>query len=175
MNIVLCGMPMSGKTTIGKMLSEKLCLNFIDIDVLIEDAYAKTNGKYKSNRQIFLDHGEKYFRVLEKEQIASITHVKESVIATGGGAICDHENVPILRSIGRVVYLHATLEVLWRRIGSRNIPAYLEDSDPKKDFYGVLEQRVPLYKACAHFTIDIDVLTKEQIVEEINKRLVYGQ
>src|SRR5262245_26508820 len=71
-NIILCGLPASGKSTIGKMVAEAMEREFIDTDQLIEAAYTAKTGKQATCRQICHNHGEKYFRQLEDQQIAAL-------------------------------------------------------------------------------------------------------
>lgn len=166
MNIILCGLPMSGKTTIGKLLAEKLEWNFVDTDRLIENAYGA-----KTCRQIFLDEGEKVFREIEKQQIDSLKESQKSVIAVGGGSLNDPDNVRMLQSIGQFVYLRTPVHVLWERIRSRGIPAYLDPSDPEKALYVIAEKRVPIYEAAANSIIETDGLNEQQIVNALYAKI----
>lgn len=167
MNIILCGLPMSGKTTIGKMLAEKLDYEFIDTDRLIEKAYAVKSGKSLTCREIFITAGEGIFRELEKQQIASLKANLNCVIAIGGGSLNNAENAQILRAIGRLIYLKAPVDVLWRRIQLRGIPAYLDPSDPEKAYHELAAKRMPLYEKAAHTTLDISKLNQQEIIQRL--------
>ncbi len=167
MNIILCGLPMSGKTTIGTLLAAKLTCPFIDTDRLIEAAYTSQKGKNYSCRQIFLQEGEPFFRSLEKQQIASLTPTKKHIIAVGGGSLANPDNVKALQSLGCIVYLKAPLDIIWNRIKQGGIPAYLDPNDPEKAFYTLAETRIPTYEASAHITIDVGNLNKDEIVTRI--------
>ena len=105
MTLILSGLPMSGKTTIGKLLAEKLQLPFLDTDRLIEESYVAMTGMNCSCRQIFFEKGEPFFRDLEKEQIKALQGDHARVIALGGGVLIDPDNVRTLQSIGRIFYL----------------------------------------------------------------------
>lgn len=170
MNVVICGLPMSGKTVIGKMLADALFWEFIDTDRLIEKAYTKQTGNHSSCREIFGLEGEAGFRALERRQIQSLASASGSIIALGGGTLCDPDNVTIVRQIGTVVYLKASPVTLWKRVSERGIPAYLDPKDPENDFYTLAKRRIPLYEAAATITVDTEGLDKEDIVKEIIKR-----
>lgn len=107
MNIVLIGMPSSGKTTVGKKLAEDLGKNFTDSDALIPEAAGKTIA------DIFKDDGEKTFRIFEKNVIFDISKGNNTVIATGGGAVLDKENIDILKENGRVYFIDRSLDLLF--------------------------------------------------------------
>lgn len=167
MNIILCGLPMSGKTTIGKMLAERLKWVFIDTDRYIEKAYFLKTGKDSSCRQIYLEEGEKAFRELEKEQIAALQAMHGQIIALGGGSFGDPENIKAIESLGYIVYLKTALPVLWKRVKWKGVPAYLDVQDPEKAFYTLAEKRMLLYEKAANAIIETGQLTKKEIVEAI--------
>ena len=105
-NVVLIGMPASGKSTVGALLSEKLSRKFIDTDELIE----KREGS--SIKEIFAKHGEEYFRELESEIIRKVSREHSLIISTGGGAVLNGENVKMLRENGRIFFLDRDPEKL---------------------------------------------------------------
>ena len=102
-NIVLCGMPGCGKSTIGKMLAERLGREFIDLD----DEIVKDSGKEISD--LFAMGGEQYFRDIETETVRKNASENGCVIATGGGAVLRDENVRMLRRNGRIYFLDRPL------------------------------------------------------------------
>lgn len=168
MNKILCGLPMSGKTTIGKLLASRLGCNFIDTDRLIENAYAEKTGKRYSCRQIFLEDGEGKFRELERQQIASLNGIRGHVIAVGGGTLMNPENRVVLQSIGNLIYLKTAEDVLWERMQRRGIPAYLDPLNPEKSFRALAEKRTPIFEQAAHLTIDTTNLSLEEVINIIN-------
>lgn len=105
-NIVLTGMPSSGKSTIGKRLANELGMNFIDTDAEIE----KVTGKPIT--QIFKESGESGFRDIEQGVIAEVSAIQNQVIATGGGAILREQNITLLRGNGTVYFIDRPLELL---------------------------------------------------------------
>ncbi|MCH5198554.1 MAG: AAA family ATPase [Oscillospiraceae bacterium] len=105
-NIVLIGMPGSGKTTIGKLLAKKLGREFIDTDDLI----IKSAGKEIPD--IFNEYGEEHFRKLEVEAVKEAAKNSNKVIATGGGAILRSENIKALKMNGKIYFLNRSPELL---------------------------------------------------------------
>ena len=98
-NIVLIGMPGSGKSTVGKILAEKTGLSFVDLDAVIEET-AK-----KSIPQIFSEDGEPAFRDLEQKCVEEVSAQSRQVIATGGGVILREANMKALSQNGLIVFL----------------------------------------------------------------------
>ena len=175
MNIILCGLPKSGKTTLGKLLAEKLKWSFIDTDRLIENRYATQTNTSRSCREIYLYEGEKFFRTLEKEAILSLKEMNHAVIGTGGGSLCNIDNIKVLESIGILIYLKTSLEVIWDRLKNKELPSYLDTIDPKASFYTLAESRIPLYEKWATFHIDTHLLNKDRILNTILDKLQYGK
>ena len=105
-NIIFIGMPGAGKTTVGKAVALKMNRKFVDIDAAIESA------ENKKIPEIFADGGETHFRALEKACIADTAKDTGIVIATGGGAVLNPENIHTLRRNGRIYYLDRPLELL---------------------------------------------------------------
>lgn len=168
MNIIICGLPACGKTTTGKLLAELLHWNFIDTDALIEGVYAQRTGQEWSCRQICRIEGEKYFRTLEKEVIASLGMLQKTVISIGGGSLVDPDNLEILKNLGLLLYLKMDPELIWGRLCLKGIPAYI---DSKSSFDLHVQKRVPLYEQHASAWVDVQEMTPKQIVSTI---LNYG-
>ncbi len=110
-HIYLCGFMGSGKSTIGRLLAEKLNRPFIDTDEEIE----KTTNR--SVAEIFRGHGEPEFRKFEKELIRKISALQTpSVIALGGGSLMDGETLRIVKETGILIYLQCSADVLKQRL-----------------------------------------------------------
>ena len=105
-NIVLTGMPGSGKTTVGKLLAESLNRPYVDTDTLIEDKTGMTPA------QIIAERGEPAFREIESAVICEAAQRNGCIIATGGGAVLRPENIQHLRSNGRLFFLDRPVEQL---------------------------------------------------------------
>ena len=158
-NIVLIGMPASGKSTVGKILSEHLGRELIDTDTLISVSAGM------SIPEIFSEHGEKYFRCLETEVIKGVSAKTCAVIATGGGAPLKRENVDALSQNGLIYFIDRPLEKL--------IPT---DDRPLSSTKEAIEQRYRerygIYLASADVQIDASPeaeLVAQSILEDFLK------
>ena len=105
-NIVLTGMPGSGKTTVGRLLAERMNRELFDTD----DEIIKSSGMEISD--IFKTKGEKYFRQLERETVEEISKHSGIIISTGGGAVLDIENIKHLKMNGKINFLNRSPELL---------------------------------------------------------------
>lgn len=153
MNLILYGLPMSGKTTFGRNLSAHLNKAFLDTDHLIQDAYFQKTGTHASCREIFQKEGSIFFRKLESEAVLSLESVRDAVIAVGGGTLIEPENVNHLKKHGKLVYLEAEPEVLWERTAVCGIPAYLDPANAKSDFYRIMKERSVYYASIADIVL----------------------
>ena len=161
-NVVLVGMPASGKTTIATLLAEKLPdYTLIDTDNLIE----KTQGI--SISEIFQNFSEDYFRKLEHDTIQLIcsSGIKK-IISIGGGAFDNPDNRAVLLKFGLVFYLKSDLDILYYRISNDKKRPLLQNENPRKVLETLLNKREQNYKK-AHYTIDTDTMSKEDIVRFI--------
>lgn len=155
MNIALIGMPASGKTSVGKVLSDRLKKTFVDSDDEIV--------KYESKNipDIFKDSGEAYFRNVEKRVIKDISMLNSQVISTGGGAILNSENITNLKGNSRVYFLDRPLDML---ITTSDRPLSSNREDLEKRY----SERYALYKSSADVIIDGSKTVEEvaKIIEE---------
>lgn len=160
-NIILVGMPASGKTTIGKLLNAKLVdYTLIDTDSIIE----KTQGMKIS--EIFAKYSEDYFRKLEYDTIKMVCAGNKKIISIGGGAFENPDNRSTLLKFGKVFYLKSALDVLYYRISEDKTRPLLQNKNPKKVLEELLVKREENYKK-AHVTIDTDNLEESEIVRLI--------
>ncbi len=168
MNIILCGMPGSGKSYFGAIAAEQLNLPFIDTDLLVVSHYSTSYYKQASCREIRLKEGESFFRHLESQVIKGLQAIQSSVIAVGGGALCANENVEILKNLGEMIYLKVAPHILLKRLMSRNpLPSYLDPANIEDSFEALLEQRTPLYEQHCHDSVDPH---SENILKMIKKK-----
>jgi len=136
-NIVLIGMSGAGKTTVGKALSYKLKMAFLDMDDFIEK---KQN---MSISEIFEKYGEEYFRKLETEAAKFLSeNYKNTIISTGGGAILKPVNMEYLKTSGFVIYINRSVEKIISTLNAEKRP--LLKSNPEK-LYDMYKIRHPLY------------------------------
>ena len=132
-NIVLIGFMGTGKSSVGKLLAKKLNFQFIDTDEMIE---SKTNT---SINDIFELHGETYFRELEKVVIDELKTSKNTVISTGGGVVLDNENVNKLASIGTIICLKSSPQVIFERTSLFKNRPLLSGNDALENANNTLE------------------------------------
>ena len=159
-SIFLTGFMGSGKTTIGKLLSEKLSLPVIDTDHVIEEKLNKTI------RDIFETEGENKFREYE-HQFLEMMPTENMIITTGGGIILRKENRDWMKKNGVVVYLHCEPEEILNRLeGDQTRP--LLDGDKKKNVLSIFTERSPFYHE-ADFKVDTTNKTPKEVVLEIEQ------
>ena len=154
-NIVLIGMPGSGKTTIGKSLSEKTGRAFIDTDEMIV-------SKYGDISSIFAEKGETYFRSLETEAIKDASKKSGVIISTGGGAVLKQENVKALRQNGVIFFLNRPLSDI---VPTDDRPLSSNYEALKKRF----EERYEIYLSSADFEIHVDGVVENSITKITEK------
>lgn len=162
--IVLVGLMGCGKSTVGVRLAQKLGLSFIDLDREIE------SQQHMTISEIFEDHGEEYFRKLEKESLQINIARGIDVIATGGGAFINEENRNIIKSNSISVWIRADVDTLCERVSRRNNRPILEDVDKKAILNKLIEKRYPIYKQ-ADITVDTADDDHEFMVDIIISRL----
>lgn len=157
-NIVLVGMPSSGKSTVGKIISDILSRNFIDSD---EEIVKETNRKIP---EIFSSEGEAYFRKIESEVIAKIAVKNSSVISTGGGAILNPDNIQNLTMNGRIYFINRPLEKL---VPTSDRPTAFS-MQKLKELY---ERRFPIYSEICDVCVDGDDSPESIALKIINDAL----
>jgi shikimate kinase len=169
MNIVLIGYRCSGKTAVGQILAHKLRRDFVDTDILIEE-YAGCSIETMISR-----NGWRHFREIEKKLIKAIAAKNSQVIATGGGAVMDAENVKSLKRNAWIVWLNGTPEVLAQRMardqGKGKARPSLTGADAIKEIAEVLADRQPNYEQAGNFKIDTSTLSIREIADLIVRNL----
>lgn len=157
-NIILIGMPGSGKSTVGVVLAKHLGYHFLDSDLLIQEREGKLLY------QLLEERGEEGFLQLENEVNASIM-TQETVISTGGSAVYGEDAMRHLKQIGVVVYLKLELQELANRLGDlHKRGVVLKPGYTLADLY---EERIPLYEAYADLVVECKDKDIRQVVEEI--------
>ncbi len=165
MKIVLTGFMGTGKTVVGRRLAERLALPFVDLDDAIEAAASMAIP------EIFASEGESGFRRRERELIANVANRGSCVVATGGGAVLDPENVRNLRTGALLVCLVAEPAVILQRLGTDASRPLLQSPDDRlARIRELLEQRGPAY-AKADLSIETSGANVEEIVDRIIQHL----
>ncbi|MBU8910978.1 MAG: shikimate kinase AroL [Desulfobacterales bacterium] len=165
MKIFLIGYRCTGKTTIGKILADRLDFDFIDTDRLIEQHAESTILEIVEN------YGWEKFRQLESQILFNTKNNKKAVIATGGGIITDHENQDFIKKSGFTVWLDADIKTIMFRLNAdkktRESRPSLTNKNLLKETDELIKLRKPLYKRSAHIKVDTSFLTPEEIVNII--------
>ena len=165
-NIVLIGMPASGKSTIGKLLAEKLVnYTLIDTDSLIE----RTQGM--KIVEIFERYSEDYFRKLEYDTIKMVCAGNNKIVSIGGGAFENPDTRSTLLKFGIVFYLKSDIDVLYYRVSKDVSRPLLNNENPRLVLENLLKKREENFLK-AHCVIDTSILNEEEIVEEIVEEIL---
>ena len=157
-NITLCGMMGSGKSTLGKILANKLDYNFIDVDKMIE------NNTKKTIKKIFEEDGEEYFRNLEEKITINILKHKETIISLGGGAIINKKIRSSLRKNSYNIYLNVDVDILTKRLQNSKTRPLLYNKNLKKELMNIIDIREKFYRKA-----DLIVENEKNINETIKK------
>lgn len=159
-NIILIGMPGSGKSTCGVLAAKALLKNFFDTDLLFQGL------EEKKLQDIIDDDGIEYFLSAEERAILSLD-INATVVATGGSVVYSDKSMEHLKKSGKVIYLHLSYDTMVDRI--KNITTrgvVVKEGDSLEDMYN---ERLPMYQKWADVVINCDNNTVEQTVEKIVK------
>jgi shikimate kinase len=163
--ILLIGPPGAGKSTVGQALANKLAIDFIDTDRVIENETGKTIT------DIFVVDGEPHFRALELQTLKNVLTLESGVISLGGGApISQDAQEAIEQSNSHTVFLDISLATAAPRVGfNRDRPLLL--GNPRAQWQALSDNRRPIYEKLADDAIKVDDMNVDQIVAEIVKNL----
>ena len=165
-NLILIGMPGSGKSTVGVVLAKALGLRFLDVDLAIQEREGALLQELIDQRGVerFLD--------LERDAICSLD-CRGTVVAPGGSCVCREESITQMRRLGTVVYLQLPLEDVAGRI--RNLASRGIALAPGQTLADVYRIRVPLYERCAHITVPAGGQSLAETVEAVKQALAAAQ
>lgn len=161
-NIILIGMPGSGKSTVGIILAKMMSKDFIDTDVLIQTSEGKTL------QDIVDSEGHMVLREIEEKVLVSI-NADNHVISTGGSAAYSKPAMMHLSSKGVIVFLHADLATLQERVGNFETRGLAKKID--QTFEDLYFERLSLYTQYAHLTVESAGFTQEEVCGEIIRQL----
>jgi shikimate kinase len=165
MKIFLLGFMGSGKTYWGRQLSQKLGIPFFDLDEQI------VNSENKSINEIFVTHGEEYFRLLEKDTLHIITESRDSmVMACGGGTPCYFNNIDYMNRSGLTIWLDTPINVLHQRLlrerSKRPLLKDLSDEQVRAVIIKKFSDR-KIYYEQASVIIDEDPVQLDKLIQKI--------
>ncbi len=138
-NLALIGFMGTGKSSVGQLAAEHLHFAFVDTDDLIENEVGKTIP------EIFAQLGEAAFRKYERDVVNALSTRRDTVIATGGGLVCDPSNLASLKTHALVVCLWASPETIWERVHAQTHRPLLQAPDPLAKIRELLAERAPAY------------------------------
>ena len=157
-NLVLIGMPGSGKSTVGVLLAKRLALGFVDTDLLIQASAGRT-------LQTIVDQdGYRVLRGVEESVLLDL-NLEQHVIATGGSAVYSAGAMAHLRKTSIVVFLEVTLATVEQRIGDFSLRGISKRDD--QSLAELFAERHELYSRSADITIACDGLSHEQVCDQI--------
>ena len=163
--LILIGYRATGKTTLAKLLGERLQIDAVDTDPLIEQKVGR------SIAEIFAEQGEPAFRDYESQLIAELLGGVPCVVATGGGLPMRPANRELLRQAGRVVWLKASPETIHRRMtgdpASEQMRPQLTNLPPLAEISHVLNQRNEIYHETADLEVETDEVSLTELVDSI--------
>lgn len=169
MNIYLIGYRCTGKTSVGKCLSEKIGWDFIDADTALVEKYNMTVS------DIVAASGWEDFRDKEADVLQSISRLNNYVVATGGGVILKPQNVATMKRTGHIIWLKASnFNIKQRMLKDLKTDEQRPALTHKKlddEIEETMAQRAPLYENAMHTFIDTDRLTIDTVCDHIQDML----
>jgi shikimate kinase len=150
----------AGKTTVGRILAERLGVPFIDSDVMIEHHLGR------SISDIFATDGEAFFRDVEQRTVADLVRGGDSVVAVGGGALGDERTRAVLRE-ARVVHLRVGYEEALNRLPDDGLRPMLR----RPDLEAVYRARLPVYDEVSRFSVDTDGRGPDEVARDVLEQL----
>ena len=167
MNIFIVGPMGSGKSTVGKIISDELFLDFFDTDDEIE----KRTGA--SIDWIFDLEGEEGFRRRESEILSEMVQKNSIVLSTGGGIILDSSNRELLSSRGTVFYLSTPISIQVERTANDKDRPLLKNGNPSEILSKLHEERKGLYESVSDHVVETDNKSSQEVASQIVKLVKY--
>lgn len=165
MNIYLVGYRCAGKSTVGRLLAEKLGWSFVDMDDYIIKAEGLTIAQLVDNE------GWDYFRRLEHRLVVTLAKREDTVVGTGGGVMMNPANTLLLQGSGKIVWLKVSQKTVVDRIvndpSSASHRPSLTGAALGDDIAGTLKTRNPIYQKASDLTVETDTLEPEAVVAQV--------
>lgn len=160
-NIFLIGFMGSGKSTIAKVLSEKLGVPQVEMDEMI------VQEQGMPITEIFEKYGEEHFRDIETDLVRRLQEKDGVVVSCGGGAVLREENRRMMKEAGAIVLLTARPETILERVKHSTNRPILNGNMNVEYIAGLMEKRRACYEAAADFAVETDDKSREEICAEI--------
>ena len=165
MRLFIIGPMASGKSLLGRILSEYLDLPYVDMDKEIElRAGAEISW-------IFEKEGEEGFRDRESAVLKESSELESFIISTGGGAILRNENRELMRSRGKVIYLETPIEIQLSRTLNDKTRPLIENVDKKEVFSALSKERTPFYEELSDIRVPFKDRSKDELLNTVLKLL----
>ena len=161
-NLALIGFMGAGKSSVGRLVADRLHFHFVDTDELIESEAGRSISR------IFAEDGEPAFRTHERHVVEHLQKANRTVIATGGGLPANEANLAALKTHCLVVYLWASARRIWERVRSQEHRPLLKDPDPQAKIQRLLAEREPFYRQA-----DVLVNTELRSITEVAQHIVH--
>lgn len=166
-NIALIGLKAAGKTTIGKQLALHLNQPFIDTDTALSQRHYHQTGQQQTAPLIYQHHGATYFHQLEADTVVAILPTTTpTIIATGGSCLLFPNNARHIQTYSSIIYLYLSQNKLLERWQSY-APHFLNNTLKNSSLNDYYNERDPVYRNCANWTINIDQLPPQEIINRI--------
>ena len=157
----------AGKTTLGKVLAQKMGLTFYDLDEYIEDRFHRTIP------QIFAESGESGFRDLERRMLHEVAEFEDVIISCGGGTPCFFDNMDYMNQVGETVFLDVDIKVLFRRlkVAKQQRPLLADKTDEELTAFitEALRKRLPHYTKAKHVFNGEQLEDRRQIQQSVER------
>ncbi len=163
-NIILTGMPGSGKSTVGIILARELCMDFIDTDVLIQ------KGEGLPLQKIYDRDGADGFLSLEERYVGGLA-TESTVIAPGGSVVLNKELMARLKKLGHIVFLDVPIEIIIPRI---DLSSRGTVRKPGETLHDVWRYREPFYRKSADITVDCGTMSQLEIAKKLAQDFLKG-
>lgn len=164
-NIFLIGFMGAGKSSVAKLLKEKLDMKLVEMDeTIVEEQGISIN-------EIFERYGEQRFRDIESDLVVRIKNEGNTIVSCGGGVVVRSENTEHMKQSGRIVFLTATPETIYERVKDGNDRPILNGNMNVEYIAGLMEKRRELYERAADVRVATDGKSLEQICEEIIQKV----
>lgn len=163
-NIVLIGFMGCGKSTLARILSQKLGWPAISTDAAVESKEGKKIA------DIFKDSGEERFRRLEHEAVLEVANKKGVIVDCGGGVVLNPKNIEVLKKAGTMVFLSCDADVIYKRVKIQPKRPLLDVPDPLAKIKQLLKERQPYYQQ-ADLTLDTSDGDLARVAQELMQKV----